>query len=51
MIAFIFQEFLSQSLYLTSVQTLCYGGGIDEESAAESTSDIWVELIKRKFRL
>lgn len=33
------------------MQTLCDGGGINEEATAQSTADIWVELVKREFTL
>lgn len=36
---------------LTCVQALCDGGGIDEEATAESTSDVWVELIEGELGL
>lgn len=35
----------------TGVEALGDGGGIDEESAAEGTVDVGVELVEGKFRL
>lgn len=36
---------------LTCVEALSDGGGVNEESAAEGTVDVWVELVEGKLRL
>lgn len=48
-----FKQFLKGRLVipLTCVEALGDGGGIDEESAAKSTVDVWVELVEGEFGL
>lgn len=38
-------------LLLTCVQTLCDGGGIDQEAAAQGAADVGVELVQRELGL
>lgn len=33
------------------MQALCDGAGIDEESTAEATTDVWIELVERELSL
>ena len=33
------------------MEALCDGGGIDEEATAQTTADVWVELVERELGL
>lgn len=45
------EKMFHDAAFAKCVQTLCDGGGIDEEAAAEGTSDVWVELIEGELGL
>ena len=36
---------------LTCMEALCDGGGINEEATAQTTTDVWIELVERKLGL
>ena len=33
------------------MEALCDGGGINEEATAQTTTDVWIELVERKLGL